>query len=176
MGKGSFILGMSAAFGLLALAFASAMETKVGNLEFKDVRIRATIATAKVSAGYLSITNNSDEDDRLIGATAEFAGKTQVHEMKMNNDVMEMRHLENGLAIPAGETVTLKPGAEHLMFMQLSQPMNEGEGHMITLEFEKAGQVKLHFPVGNLGGEATGHGDHSHGGGDDSHNHSNHNN
>ena len=76
-----------------------------------------------------------------------------------------MRPLE-GLLIPAGETVILKRGAEHLMFMKLSEPMTEGETRNVTLQFEKAGRVEIMFPVGNLAGDLVDHSEH--------HNHSNH--
>jgi len=171
MGKRSFIFGMAAAFGLLVLAVASAMETKVANLVISNTHIRATIPTAKVAAGYLSITNNGSTVERLLGGSVDFAGKVSVHEMKMNNGVMKMRPIEGGLIIPAGETVVLKPGAEHLMFMKLKEPMAEGEKRSVTLTFESAGTVEVMFPVGDLAG---GHADHSNHG--EGNSHTDHNN
>ena len=139
----------------LTVAFAS--ETKVGNLTIIDQNIRATVPTAKVAAGYLTIRNDGTEPDILLGATVAFAGKVEVHEMKVTDGVMRMRPLADGLVIPSGKTVILKSGAEHLMFMKLSEPMTEGDMHKVTLRFAIAGEVELMFPVGNISGGNSGH-------------------
>ncbi len=152
MGKQSFILSIVAAGVLLASALASAGEYKINDLIIKHQTIRATVQTANVAAGYLEITNNGLSEDRLLGGAANFAGKVDVHEMKMTDGVMKMRPLAGGLVIPPGETVILKSGAEHLMFMKLKEPMTEGEMRTVTLNFEKAGSIDVMFPVGNLAG------------------------
>ncbi len=170
----SVILSLTAAFGLLALAFASASETKIGGLIIEHPTIRGTIKTAKVAAGYLTIKNTGTDADRLIGGDVGFAAKVEVHEMNVKDGVMTMRPLE-GLVIPPGKTVVLKRGAEHLMFMKLSEPMTEGETRKVTLQFEKAGAVDIMFPVGNLAGDTAGHANHGDHSGHDGHSsHSDH--
>ena len=130
--------------------------------------------TAKVAAGYLSITNSGSEPDRLLGGHVDFAGIVDVHEMKINDGVMTMRSVPEGLVIPAGHTVVLKPGAEHIMFMKLREQMKEGEIRTVVLQFEKAGKIEIKFTVGNLAGTQTNHKhDHNHKK-DDSHSHSGH--
>jgi len=160
----SFVLSLAAAFGLLALAFASASENKVGSLVIESPTIRGTVKTAKVAAGYLTIKNTGTEDDRLLSGIVKFADDVQIHEMKVTDGIMTMRPLRSGIVIPAGKAVTLKRGAEHLMFMKLSEPMTEGETRIVTLTFEKAGAVDVMFAVGNLAGDPvdhSGHSDHS---------------
>lgn len=125
-----------------------AMETiAVGELEIVGAYIRATPPRAPVSGGYMIIRNTGDTDDRLTGGTVDFARKVEVHEMKMDGDVMRMRELGDGLVIPAGGQVELKPGGLHVMFMQLGERMVVGETRTVTLEFERAGTVELTFPV-----------------------------
>lgn len=119
----------------------------VGDLKIMSPIIRATPPNAPVSAGYMMIQNNGSETDRLIGGTAAFAGKVEVHEMKMEGDVMKMRRIDGGLEIPAGGEVTLKSGGLHVMFMKLAEQMVEGETRKISLEFEKAGSVEFELPV-----------------------------
>jgi copper(I)-binding protein len=80
--------------------------------------------------------------------------------MEMKDGVMIMRPVEGGLEIPAGETVELKPGGLHIMFMAVSEPFNEGETVPVTLEFEKAGSVELNLPVGPRDGGAPGQSGH----------------
>lgn len=139
---------IAASLILTVTAFAS--DIKIGELTLTNPIARATPATAKVGGGYIKITNNGTQADKLISVEADFAGMTQVHEMRMEGDVMRMKHLETGLNIPAGETIVLKPGSYHLMFMQLKEPLSEGEKRKVTLTFDKAGKVDLTFDVKSL--------------------------
>ena len=129
----------------------------VGNLEISGAAIRATPPRAPVSGGYMTIKNNGNSSDRLIGAKADFAGKIEVHEMSMQGDVMKMREVEGGIEIPAGGEVTLKPGGLHVMFMKLGEQLKSGEMRQVTLVFEKAGEVELILPVMMI---KPGHGGH----------------
>lgn len=127
---------------------AHGMQTvSVGDLKIMSPIIRATPLNAPVSAGYMMIQNSGSENDRLIGGTASFAGKVEVHEMKMDGEIMKMRKVAGGLEIPAGGEVTLKSGGLHIMFMKLEEQMVAGETHMMSLEFEKAGSVEFELPV-----------------------------
>lgn len=123
--------------------------TKVADLMITSTLIRATPVNAPVSGGYMIVKNMGTEPDRIIGADANFAGKTEVHEMKMDGDVMKMREVE-GINISPGEEVKLMPGGYHLMFMQLGQQLTPGEKLSVTVEFEKAGAVELDFVVEDL--------------------------
>lgn len=119
----------------------------VGDLVIEGTIARATVPGQKVGGGYMTITNNGSETERLVGAMASFSGKAEIHQMKMENDVMKMSALPEGLEIPAGETVTLKPGGYHVMFMKLGEPLKAGEERNATLVFEKAGKVNVTFNV-----------------------------
>lgn len=136
-------------FTVCSSAFASGI--KHGNLLIQHPTIRATTPGAKVGAGYVSIKNNGSTTERLFGGTAAFAGKTEIHEMKMESQVMKMRPLKNGLEIPPGETAHLAPGGLHIMFMMLKEPLVEGEERVVSLNFEKAGNLNLEFSVKSIG-------------------------
>jgi copper(I)-binding protein len=141
--------------GLLA-APARADEVKAGDLVISQAWSRATPNGAKIGGGYLTIENKGPAADRLIGVSAEVAGKVEVHEMAMNNGVMTMRPLDNGLAIDPGKTVKLAPGGYHLMMFDLKTPLKQGDKLPITLEFEKAGKVKVSLDVQGIGAPAPG--------------------
>ncbi|MEP0941391.1 MAG: copper chaperone PCu(A)C [Rhizobiaceae bacterium] len=141
---------LSAACLFTMTSLVSAMDMKVGDLSISNPTIRATAPGAKVAAGYVMITNTGDAADRIIGGSAEFAGKLELHEMKMVDQVMKMSQLPNGLELKPGESVMLKPGGNHLMFMKLDGALKEGEMRPVMLEFEKAGQVTLNFHVKSI--------------------------
>lgn len=123
---------------------------------------RATPGGAKVAGGYMKITNSGTEPDRLIGGTVPFANRFEVHEMAMDGGVMTMRELPKGIEIRPGETVDLKPGGYHLMFMDLNEGLKDGQTVKGTLTFEKAGKLDVQFRVGPVGGGAPSGGGHSH--------------
>lgn len=143
-------LAVAAATGLMTVVSGLAEEIKVGDLILENVRARATLPGAPVAGGYLTITNNGSQSDRLTGGSADFAGKLEVHEMKMENDVMKMRQLKDGIEIPAGGSIELKPGGYHIMFMKLAEQLKEGESRKAVLEFDKAGSVTVDFDVAKL--------------------------
>jgi hypothetical protein len=79
------------------------------------------------------------------------AERVEVHEMSMTDGVMKMRPLPDGLTIKPGETVELKPGGFHMMFMDIKQPLKQGDTMKATLTFEKAGTVEVIFNVNSVG-------------------------
>lgn len=130
---------------------AWAQSYKVGNLEIEQPWTRATAPTAPTAGGYLKIVNKGTTADRLVSARSAASAKVEVHEMKMDGNVMRMRELEKGLEIPAGGTVMLQPGGYHVMFMQLKEPFKEGTKIPVTLVFEKAGPLDVVFTVNAMG-------------------------
>ena len=133
---------------------ALAEEVKAGDLVITQAWSRATPGGAKVAGGYLTIENKGSAPDRLIGGSADVADKVQVHEMATTNGVMTMRPLDKGLSIGPGKTVKLTPGGYHLMLLDLKSPLKQGDKVPVTLEFEKAGKVKLSLDVQGIGAQA----------------------
>ncbi|MGR3371822.1 DUF1775 domain-containing protein [Pseudooceanicola nanhaiensis] len=119
-----------------------------GALEITGGFSRATLPNAPVGGGFLTIVNTGTEDDRLVSASAAVAGRAEVHEMTMADGVMQMRPLPDGLPIPAGGTVELRPGGHHLMLMDLKEALVEGETVEVTLTFETAGEVVVPLAIG----------------------------
>lgn len=124
---------------------------KVGDLEIKGAFSKAMLPGQPVGGGYLTITNNGKADDVLISASSSVAGSVELHEMAMQGQVMKMRKLDAGIAVPAGQTVELKPGGLHMMFMKVKEPFKAGSEVPVTLTFEKAGQIEVKLAVGAAG-------------------------
>jgi len=144
--------------GVLALApLARAHDFTVGSIHIVHPWARATPKGATVGGGYMTITNNGTEPDRLIGGSSEVAGRFEIHEMTMDNGVMKMRPLKDGIEIKPGETVKLEPGGYHVMMFDLKKPMADKDHVKGTLEFAKAGKVGIYYLVVPVG--ATPHGE-----------------
>jgi len=142
---------LAAALALAPLA-ARAHDYKVGDIQIVQPWSRATPKGAPVAAGYMVLKNDGTTPDRLLGGETDAAASMQVHEMSMDNGVMKMRALPNGLEIAPGATVELKPGGYHVMFMSPTHPFAKDEKVKVTLTFEHAGKVPVEFLVGDIGG------------------------
>jgi len=153
------LVGALAALGVAALVVlagkaAAAEEFKAGEISVEQPWFRATPGGAKVGAGYLTITNRSAAPDRLLSATTDVAGRTEIHEMSMANGMMRMRPLPDGVEVPANGSIALEPGSFHLMLLDLKQPLKQGDRFSGTLTFEKAGPLDVTFDVRGIGAKA----------------------
>lgn len=140
------------ALGALALSACGqpadkAAETAAapGTVTVADAWCRPTPNGAKAGGCYVTLTAGSD--DRLLSVSTPLADSAQIHEMKMENGVMSMGELKDGLALPAGQKVELKPGSTHVMLMGLRDPLVDGGVASFTLTFEKAPAIGVHAAV-----------------------------
>lgn len=113
-----------------------------GELEIQEAWGRTSPMASQNGAFYMTIVNNTGQDEQLLGAAAEVCGATELHETYMReNDVMGMRQVPNGvIEIPAGETVELKVGGLHVMCIDKASEFNAGDEIPITLTFANGGE------------------------------------
>jgi copper(I)-binding protein len=137
------------AIALIAALPAAAQEITLGDITITRPALRATPPAAPAAAGYLTIRNDGETADTLTGADIDpsVAGMVQLHQMRLDDGVMNMSDLTEGILLPPGATVDLVPGGLHLMLMQMAQPLQPGQTHDVTLTFEKAGEVTVAMPV-----------------------------
>ncbi|MCD0503588.1 copper chaperone PCu(A)C [Bordetella petrii] len=150
-----------AALGLCTATSAWARDYKVGQVEIDDVWVRASAPGQANGAGYMDIDNDAKAADRLVSVTSDAAERVELHAVQNENGVARMRHLPDGVPVPADGEVKLAPGGYHVMFMKLKQPFTEGAEVPATLKFQNAGEVAVKFkvmPIGhNPGGGHTMH-------------------
>ena len=119
------------------------------NVDVKDAWVRTSVQGQKATGAFMKIT--AKEGGTLVGVASPVAGVAEVHEMKMDGDVMRMRALPNGLALPAGKTVALTPGGYHVMLMDLKATLPKDSTIPLTLTFKNAkgvgSRVELKLPV-----------------------------
>ncbi|MBV8380656.1 MAG: copper chaperone PCu(A)C [Paucibacter sp.] len=126
-----------------------ALGAQAQSVEVTQAWARATVPGQSATGVFAHF--KAPVDARLVGVSTPAAGIAQVHEMKMVGDVMQMRELEGGLALPAGQEVALTPGGQHIMLMQLHQALPVGSKVPVELRFVDAkghaSVVKLEVPV-----------------------------
>ncbi len=152
--------GLVAALALLAVQFAAAYtqaaDFEVGPMHITEPWTRATPKGASTAAGYMTVTNNGTASDRLSCVSSDAAARCQIHTMSMEGGVMKMRPVEDGLEILPGQSVTLRPGGLHVMFVDLKHPLEPGKMVAATFKFEKAGMVEVEYPILAIGAPAPG--------------------
>ena len=137
---------------LVSLPWPAFASCQTEGLKFEHAQLRATPPNAPVSAGYLQITNTTGQTQTLVSASAPFAKRAEIHDMKHDSGVMKMYEIESGLAVPDRLTLALMPKGRHLMFMGLDRRLEEDDIFPVTLEFAPCGQVTLPFHVTRLPG------------------------
>lgn len=126
---------------------AGSADAKLGDLDISGGYVRAMLPGQPVGGGYITIHNTGKTEDKLTSVTSTAAGKVELHEMKMEGEIMKMREIKDGIAIPAGATVMLAPNTMHMMFKQVKTPFKKGGTVPVMLMFEKAGMVDINLPV-----------------------------
>lgn len=120
-----------------------------------DAWCRATPNGARAGGCFATFTATTD--DRLTGGSTPRAAQLQVHEMSMDGGMMKMGQIEGGLPLPAGQAVALAPGGNHIMLMELTQPLAEGDTVPLTLQFAAAPAVTVQAPVRRVTPGGEGH-------------------
>ena len=131
--------------GLSILALSSTAQAEI---EIVDPYARASSPMAMAGAAFFEIRNTGDEDDRLVAVRADVSNKAELHtHIDAGNGVMQMREVEDGIAVPAGGSHLLQRGGDHVMFMGLTTRFEQGLTFPVTLVFEKAGEITIDVPV-----------------------------
>lgn len=122
-----------------------ACSTETGEMQVTDVWGRNSPMAAENGAFYMTITNETGQDDQLVSVVAEVCDVVELHEMyAMENDVMGMRPVEGGtIAVPDGETVELKVGGLHVMCLGKTESFELDNTYPLLLTFENAGEIEV---------------------------------
>lgn len=128
---------MKTSFAAVLFAWAVSLPAWAANVSVSDAWARATMPGQKVSGAYMKI--EADTDARLVGASSPAVSRVEVHEMKMDGDVMRMREV-TAIDLPKGKTVSLEPGGFHIMLMNLDKPIAVGDVIPLTLVVESGGK------------------------------------
>jgi len=149
-----FLLAALGTAALAVPAIAQQPPDAPAAVAVRDAWARATPSGASTGAAYLTLT--SPAGDVLVGASSPAAAQASVHEMRMDGDIMRMRAVEEGLPLPAGQPVTLRPGGYHVMLERLAGPLKQGQSVSVRLLFRNAPPVDLQVPVQAVGAAGPG--------------------
>lgn len=135
-----------------AMTVAVPCVAQAQTLDVKGAWARATVQGQKATGAFMTLT--SRDAGKLVSVSSPVAGVVEVHEMKMDGDVMKMRAVDGGLDLPAGQAVELKPGGYHVMLMDLKLPLQKDTTIPMTLVFKdargKESKLDLKVPVATM--------------------------
>jgi copper(I)-binding protein len=105
------------------------------SVKIENAWVRATAPGQKVAGGFMDLT--ADADMTLVGGSSPVSNSLELHFMRMENGVMEMREMKE-IALPKGKTVRLEPGDLHVMFIGLNQQIKPDQKVPLTLRVKSA--------------------------------------
>lgn len=134
-------------FAMSAILLAQTAFAK--GIEAEHAYARPTVAGMKQGGAFVKLTNTDATDNVLVAVHTpkSVAGRAELHTSINDNGVMRMRQVKDGIPLPAGQTVELKPMSYHIMFFDLQQPLTEGKKFPITLRFKDGQRKKVMVEV-----------------------------
>lgn len=138
-------------FSIVVLFVLSGLSYAQGKVVVEDAWVGEVPPSSPVAAAYMTIRNDGTVDDKLLSVTTNISGHTMIHETVIDENGVARMDMVDALVIPAGKSVTLKPGGTHVMLMDLKEPVTGKEKIELDLKFESAGEMKVEAPVKKLG-------------------------
>lgn len=135
------------ALALLCLGVAACQDAAAPSVEVADAVCRPTPNGRDLTGCYMILTATTD--DRLVSVSTPAAALAELHEMSTEGGIMSMAEMSGGLPLPAGQATALQPGGNHIMLMQVTAPLAEGDRVELTLTFEDAAPITVSARVGN---------------------------
>ncbi|MEK0084478.1 copper chaperone PCu(A)C [Benzoatithermus flavus] len=132
---------------LLVTAPVRAESYRLGDLEIRDAWARASAPMQKNGAAYLTIVNHGGQSDRLVAVEGDVAGAAELHASTVDAQGVATMHPVDGIEVPAGGEVVLRPGELHIMLMDLRRPLAKGASFPLQVRFERAGTVAVQIEV-----------------------------
>lgn len=148
----SIPVALAFALSVVALAACGRQTSSEGDaagsaaVSVSDALCRPTPNGRQVTGCYMTLTSTAA--DTLVSVASPRAALAQIHESRMESNMMMMHELEAGLPLPAGQAVALAPGGNHIMLMGVSEPLRPGDTVPLTLTFATAAPVEVVAAVG----------------------------
>tara|TARA_B100001741_G_scaffold200826_1_gene165723 strand:+ start:121 stop:615 length:495 start_codon:yes stop_codon:yes gene_type:complete len=143
-----YVLKFLYLFTFILLSSQSFSETiTFKGLVLSDFWIKKVIANNNITAGYIKIENKNEKNERLISVVSDFSKRIEIHDMYIKNNVMIMKHLEQGVLIKSKSQLDFKPESLHIMFIDLTKSLNKTNLQKVKFNFKNAGSIVINMPI-----------------------------
>ena len=116
-------------------------------LVLSEFWIKKVIANNNTTAGYIKIENKNEKNERLISVESDFSKRIELHEMYIKNNIMIMKHLEEGVLIKSKSQLDLRPGSIHIMFINLTKSLKKTKLQKVKFNFKNTGSIIINMPI-----------------------------
>jgi copper(I)-binding protein len=145
--NGKWIATSACALFTLFLSGTATAAGHAAGIKVMDAWSRELPPVSANGAAYVSLMNVGHADDRLLAVSSPAAARAEIHTHEDKGGMMKMRHVKEGLVVPADGKTDLAPGGSHIMLMKLVKPLKAGTQFPLTLTFEKAGEITVQVNV-----------------------------
>ena len=143
-----YVLKFLYLFTFILLSSQSFSETITSKgLVLSDFWIKKVTANNNITAGYIKIENKNEKNERLISVVSDFSKRIEIHDMYIKNNVMIMKHLEQGVLIKSKSQLDFKPGSLHIMFIDLTKSLKKTKLQKVKFNFKNAGSIVVNMPI-----------------------------
>ena len=143
-----YVLKFLYLFTFILLSSQSFSETiTFKGLVLSDFWIKKVIPNNNITAGYVKIENKNEKSERLISVEADFSKRIELHDMYVKNNIMIMKHLEEGVLIKSKSQLDFKPGSLHIMFIDLTKSLKKTKLQKVKFNFKNAGSIVVNMPI-----------------------------
>ena len=143
-----YVLKFLYLFTFILLSSQSFSETiTYKGLVLSDFWIKKVIANNNVTAGYIKIENKNEKNEHLISVESDFSKRTELHDMYIKNNIMIMKHLEEGVLIKSKSQLDIRPGSVHIMFINLTKSLKKTKFQKVKFNFKNAGSIIINMPI-----------------------------
>lgn len=143
-----YILKFLYLFTFILLSSQSFSETiSFKGLVLSEFWIKKVIANNNITVGYIKIQNKNEKNEHLISVVSDFSKRIEIHDMYIKNNVMIMKHLEEGVLIKSKSQLDFKPGSLHIMFIDLTKSLKKTKLQKVKFNFKNAGSIVVNMPI-----------------------------
>lgn len=140
------------AIGLISsLISLNALANQAADLEVENPFVREMPPTAPATGAFMTLINSSDQDIAIVRAQSDAAEKVELHTHTHDNGVMRMREIPE-ISVPAMGQAELKPGGLHIMLINPTRALKEGDDVRIMVTLTDGSELEIIAPVRKIMG------------------------
>jgi copper(I)-binding protein len=115
----------------------------VNQVKFSNAWVKVPMPGMRMTAGFATIENLTNSDLHLTGVKTSISAVSELHDMVMVNNVMQMRHASDGWVIAPGSTLSLEPGGKHAMLMGVKPELQSQSQVLLEFNLEGLGWIQV---------------------------------
>jgi copper(I)-binding protein len=127
---------LSLIISIFSKTYADTDDINIDGFIIKNPHIVYKDVNTKIAAGYFEIENTNNFDEKLMFVTGDISNRIEIHNTKMDDGVMKMYKIDNGIYLKKKNNLKFEPGKYHLMIMDIKEKITNDK-YILSLYFQK---------------------------------------